>query len=129
MLSYFINNITITDVLYAAVLAFILTWLIRSMMRIRTILTTLAEANPFTNPNDVKVILERCYSLFPMEKIQFHGREYKRGMRIKIVTIQNKIVTGEFIGGNSKNMVCIMTSKNIIAHDIANITEISTVEE
>jgi hypothetical protein len=129
MLSFFINNISLTDILYAAVLAFIITWLIRSMMRIRVILSTLSESNPISNKEDIKAIVERCYYLFPMDKIQFHGREFKRGMKIKIVTLQNKIFTGEFIGGNNKNMLCIKTSKNIIAHDITNITEITALDE
>jgi hypothetical protein len=129
MLNYLLNNVTTYDLLYAAVLAFVLTWLIRNILRIRSIIKNVSETSPFSNPKEIGAILERCYSLFPLDKISFHGRVFSRGMKIRIVTTQNKSFIGEFIGGNSKNMLCIMTSKNIVAHDITNITDITAVEE
>lgn len=129
MFGYFFNNVTTYDILYAAVLAFILTWLIKNIIRMRQVIKSVSEASPFPNPKEISEVLERCYSLFPLDKINFHGRIFNRGMKIKIVTTQNKSVVGELIGGNSKNMLCIMTSKNIVAHDITNITDITTVEE
>ena len=50
-------------------------------------------------------------------------------MRIKIITMQKKIFEGEFIGLNEKDMVCILTKKYIIAHEINNIEEIQIVDK
>jgi hypothetical protein len=45
-------------------------------------------------------------------------------MKIRVTTTTNTDFEGELIGGNNKNMVCIKTSKYIIAHEIQNIQSI-----
>ena len=72
---------------------------------------------------------QRCYKLFPMEIVQFNGETYKRGMKLKIITMQKKIFEGEFIGCNEKNMLCILTSRYIIAHEMTNIQKIEILDK
>ena len=71
-------------------------------------------------------ILAFCltYTLFPLDKINFKGQTFTSGMKIRVTTTTNTDFEGELIGGNNKNMVCIKTSKYIIAHEIQNIQSI-----
>lgn len=121
-----------SDVIYAAIAAFCLTMIIRSFVRVHRIVKQTmqnAESELLTGKNDIKAVLERCYKIFPVERFSFHGQIFTRGMKIKITTLQDKIFEGELVGFNSKNMICIMTSKLIIAHELCNIREIVMLEE
>lgn len=73
---------------------------------------------------DMADVYEKCKELFPIQNLTFHGKEFTRGMRIKIVTIQKKIIEGELIGMNKVNLICIRTPNQIIAHQLEKIEEI-----
>ncbi len=120
--------LTATDIVYAAVAALCITLIIRNFVRIHRIMSK-AIKNAVPIKNDLKDVLERCYNIFPLEMFSFHGQTFKRGMKVKITTLQDKIFEGELIGFNSKNMVCVMTSKLIIAHELQNIREIVLLDE
>lgn len=117
-----------SDILYAAIAAFCLTLIIRNFVRIHRIMKQ-AVRTVAPDKDDLKAVLDRCYTVFPLEMFSFHGQTYRRGMKIKITTLQNKIFEGELIGFNTKNMVCIMTSRLIVAHELQNIREIVLLEE
>lgn len=123
-------NVPLTgaDIAYAAVAALCVTLIIRNFIRMHRIMKEAAR-NFTPAKNDVKMVLERCYAIFPIDKLNFHGQTFKRGMKIKITTIQDKIFEGELIGFNNRNMICIMTSKLIVAHELKNIREISLLED
>lgn len=70
---------------------------------------------------EIEDILKRCYLLFPTDNLEIEGNIIKRGMRIRIITNQNKIFEGRFLGANDDEMLCLMTRKFIIAHAIQNI--------
>jgi len=63
--------------------------------------------------------------MFPKEIVQFNGKTFKRGSKIRMVTNQKKVIEGELIGMNSESVVCVVTSKYIIAHDLRNIKEMN----
>lgn len=115
--------ISIEEILYAALLAFCITWFINNAIKIRKLIK--AASINVSGPKDIASVMERCYTLFPLEKIEYHGITFTRGMKIKITTTANADFEGEFIGGNTKNMVCIKTSKYIIAHKLSNIIDIT----
>ena len=71
---------------------------------------------------------DRCAELFPIETITFKGREIKRGMKVKMTTIQKNVIEGEFIGVNRVNLVCIKTGNQIIAHQLEKIEEIAAAD-
>ena len=71
---------------------------------------------------------DRCAELFPIDRITFHGREFTRGMKIKVTTIQKNVIEGEVIGLNQVNLVCIKTGDKIIAHQLEKIAEIVAAE-
>jgi len=77
---------------------------------------------------DMVDVYEKCKELFPIQKLTFHGKEFTRGMRIKVVTIQKKIIEGELIGINKVNLICIRTHNQIIAHQLEKIEEITDIE-
>lgn len=108
---------------YAAVLALFITWLIRTIINLKRLLRSPISEIGYP-PKDIKQIIQKCYKLFPKEIINFRGEVYTRGMKIQIITVQKKQFEGELIGSNEKNMVCILTHKYIIAHEITNIAEI-----
>ena len=72
--------------------------------------------------------VDRCKELFPIDVLSFKGREFKRGMQIKVTTIQNNTIIGEFIGLSQANLVCIKTGNQIIAHQLEKIEEVTIAE-
>lgn len=71
---------------------------------------------------------DRCAELFPIDRITFRGKEFRRGMRIKITTIQKNIIEGELIGLNQVNLICIKAGDKIIAHQMEKIAEMTIAE-
>lgn len=119
-------GLTIEELCYCALIAFFVTWFILNAIKIKKILKMLSESTGAVK--DTKQILERCYALFPLDSISFHGRQFKRGMKIRITTRQNKTFEGEFIGTNNRNLVCIMTNKLVVAHEMNNISDITPMD-
>lgn len=123
-------NLTLSDILFASIAALVLTWIIK---RVNSILKIVKVSEFIQNdPNNKEVtnnILQKCYNLFPKDIIQFRGQTFKRGMNIKIITNQHKTIEGKLIGMNNQNILCIITQKYIIAHEINNIEEITSIEE
>ena len=119
--------LTSEDILYADLGAVLITWVIKIIMKLNKIIK-----NPMSlldKSEDLRQVIQRCYKLFPMEIVQFNGETYKRGMKLKIITMQKKIFEGEFIGCNEKNMLCILTSRYIIAHEMTNIQKIEILDK
>lgn len=114
--------LTITDIIFAAVLAFMITWIIKALIRIFKIIKFIQ--NSAENMEQINSILQRCYSIFPTEILQFNGETFKRGTKVRVITNQSKVLEGEFIGMNNDNVVCIFTSTYIAAHNINNIKDI-----
>lgn len=125
-----IENLPITyeEVVYGAILALCLTVMIKNFIRVRQILKNAKELAQKTQSAELGSVMSRCYSMFPIDEIMFHGNKFTRGMRVKITTIANTYFEGEFIGGNEKNMLCIKTNKYIIAHELKNISDITVIE-
>ena len=119
--------ITSDELIYIAIIAFFVTWFIHTLIRLKKIMT--AEPGDKTeNAKDIRAVMERCYALFPLEKFSFKGQEFSRGMKVKITTFQDRVFEGELIGTNSRNLICIMTSRNVVAHEISNIRDITLLE-
>lgn len=120
-------NLTVDDVIYAALLALFVTIVIKNALRVRQILKNAQKITVEGKALDINAIMNKCYTLFPKDEIVFGGIKYKRGMKIKIVTTANTTFEGEFIGGNEKNMLCIKTNKYIVAHEVKDISSITTI--
>lgn len=116
--------ITVEEIIYIAITAIFITWFIQNFIRLKRLINSGATA-PVT---DIKKVLDRCYAMFPLESVNFKGQVFKRGMHIKITTFQDKVFEGELIGTNYRNLVCIMTNKLVVAHELSNIRDITVME-
>lgn len=112
------------EVVIAAVLACIITCAIRAAMRFNP--AKMAPEKTFAvHSLNMPEVYARCKELFPIESIEFHGKQFRRGMMIKVTTLQKNVIEGEFIGMNRVNLLCIRTGNQIIAHQLEKIAEIT----
>ena len=124
------SMLTWREYLFAAAVAYVITYIYRVFSRI---LKNSRERKK--NGEKTYVIktfdrqaIDRCKELFPIDVLSFKGREFKRGMQIKVTTIQKNVIVGEFIGLSYANLVCIRTGNQIIAHQLEKIAEVTTAE-
>ncbi|MDR1540878.1 MAG: hypothetical protein LBU32_23320 [Clostridiales bacterium] len=116
--------LSLNDVVYAALLALVFTWIILGLGGIvRSALSK--PSNLDYRPKDMSKILAKCYHLFPEEKILFHGETFTRGMKVRVTTSQHKIFEGQLIGLNNDKMLCVLTSRYIVAHELDKIVEMN----
>ena len=111
------------EYLFAAGVAYIITYFYRSFQR-RKEKEKNSEKTYVIQTLDKRAI-DRCKELFPIDVLSFKGKEFKRGMQIRITTIQQNVIVGEFIGLNRVNLVCIKTGNKIIAHQLEKIAEVT----
>jgi len=115
------------DILTAALWAGIFVIGIRSISRL--FLRFIARGTIFTlrpdqlEPEQLEAVLKNCYKLFPIDSLNWNGTVFKRGSKLRVVTT-NSNITGEFIGVNDDDMLCLMTSSSVIAHEIRTIEDI-----
>lgn len=122
-------SLTISDILFAAIVSLIFTWIIKSFISIWKILKNPGTIEIKKYESEIANLLQKCYNLFPKDIIQFRGKTFKRGMNVRIVTNQHKTIEGKLIGMNNQNILCIITQKYIIAHEMSNIEDITNIEE
>jgi hypothetical protein len=117
-------TITFNDVIISAVISFFLTWLIIIISGfVKSLLQRPTELN--YSAKDMSRILQRCYRLFPQDIIRFHEKTFHRGMKVRVTTSQHKIFEGQLIGLNNDNMLCVLTSKYIVAHELEKIEDMN----
>ena len=114
------------DILLAACIAYVIFSVIRLLQRIFG--KKQREIDFKVRNMDMVDVYEKCKELFPIQNLTFHGKEFTRGMRVKVITIQKKIIEGELIGINKVNLICIRTHNQIIAHQLEKVEEIIDLE-
>jgi len=114
---------TLQEIIIAAVLAFAVTAVI---IHIGERLASYRKQSALSNypARDIGKIIQRCYRLFPNDIIQFNGATFRRGMKVHVTTNQMKNFEGQLIGLSKENMICILTNKYIIAHELNKIRDI-----
>ena len=123
--------LTIDNVLMAALWATVLFVIIGILSRI---FMGLSRATIFSlrpdqlEPDQLEFIMERCYKLFPIPALNWDGVDYSRGNFLRIITNNNTIIEGKFLGINHDGMVCLMTNHAVVAHEIQAIEDIQSVE-
>ena len=63
--------------------------------------------------------------MFPVGTVNFRGKVFTTGMRVRITTLQKRIIEGEIIGKNDKDILCIITGQHIIAHELNKIEDMT----
>ena len=118
----------IQDIILAAILALVLTWIISVVSRVVKVVVTRSTELGY-KPGDIEAVLKRCYSLFPIESLMFNGITFYRGTPVRVVTNRNTTIEGKFVGANADNVVCFLTPYSVIAHELGNIEEIMELGE
>ena len=120
-------DLNILDLVYAAIVALVLTWIVEFFLRsFRLMLgrTTVLEYRYC----DFEQVMLRCCALFPKDAVSFQKRVYSRGMIVRVVTLEQKNLEGSLVGQNYDNMICLVTRRHVITHDLSNIKEIIVVD-
>lgn len=113
----------------AAIMAFFLTYIIMRISNIRKIINDRDELEMNIRNVDKRSVMERCAKMFPIDTMVFNGSVFKKGMNVRITTMQKKVFQGEFVGKNEMDIICILTREHIIAHEIKKITDIVSVDD
>jgi hypothetical protein len=116
-------SFTWQEVLLAAGLALVITWVIRMFSALfKVVITRSTEFEfPLKNKSD---IMERCYEMFPTDHMLFNGETFRRGMHVCVITLRQKRYEGRFMGINRENMVCLMTERSVVAQELDTIEDI-----
>ena len=118
-------SLTLMDVGYAALLALLLMWIYIIIVKIFRLLV-----KPLAFHFDEKEwdkILQSCCALFPEESVTIRGAVYRRGMCLRIVTGQRRAFEGELIGRNRDDMICLLSRRCLLAHDVKHIESITII--
>lgn len=119
--------LTVGDVLYCAVAAFFITWIILRVSKIFRFFTVSLKMVDY-EAGDINRIIQKCCQLFPNETVLFHGKKFTRGMIVKVTTRAEKTFEGKLIGLNNENIICVLTKNHIAADILDNIADIVAVE-
>ncbi|MDO4531344.1 MAG: hypothetical protein Q4C06_05125 [Bacillota bacterium] len=125
-----LSMLTWREYLFAAAVAYVITYIYRvfsRMLKLSREKKKNGEKTYVIKTLDRQAI-DRCKELFPIDVLSFQGREFRRGMQLRITTIQNNVIVGEFIGLNQVNLVCIKMGNQIIAHQLEKIAEVTVAE-
>lgn len=122
-----IMNLSAVDMIYAALLAFVITQIILGFNRIRKSLAQMSQSEPKRMPTEKERmdIIAKCKDMFPVGTIYFRGKVFTSGMIVRITTLQKRIIEGEIIGKNDREVLCIITREHIIAHEIGKIEDMT----
>ena len=116
------------DYIYAALLAFALSYMIRRIASFRKAMKE-DELKLNMNNADKRSVMERCTKMFHIERVSFGGKVFTKGMKVRITTMQQKVFQGEFIGKNDLGIICILTNEHVIAHELKKITDMVSVDD
>ncbi|MCL1988213.1 MAG: hypothetical protein FWG64_09630 [Firmicutes bacterium] len=117
---------TAQDYIFAAILALILTWFIKGLVRVFTFAATRTTVVPYKQV-ELDLILTKCYMLFPIESLIFNGNTFERGMSVRVET--NRTTTlGTFLGVNKNNLVGFITPDCVITHELEIIEDITEIQ-
>ena len=113
---------TMWDIIISAILAFIVTSLVIYIWEFLTITRKRLTLSNY-HVRDFSKILKRCYRLFPTDIVQFRGETFRRGMRVHVTTNHKNDFEGQLIGLSKENMICVLTSRYIIAQELNKIQD------
>lgn len=117
------------DILFALAAAYLITRLILRIKKVRGVLKNKEQLSMDYKLMDLGAVMAKCKELFPIDTIYFRGQVFRRGMQVKIITMQKKVIEGELIGKNKIDLVCVRTQNHIIAHEIDKIEDMAVAED
>lgn len=127
-MSNFFSVITLDDIMFALLAAFALTYLIKRLRGNYRFIGVYRDIAIDYDVRNIRAVIESCRELFPREIVTFGGDTFKSGSRVQILTSRNSKITGELIGANNENMICLITASHIIAHELSHVLAITLVD-
>jgi len=127
-ISVYAENITTGKILIAAVLAFSTTFLVMNWKEVKKFLGFTGKKGASFQATTVGSVTERCKELFPMDTMNFRGQVFQRGMKVRVVTIKDKIIEGEFIGKSDAELICIRMDNKLLAQQVEKIKSITVIK-
>lgn len=118
-----------SDLALAAVIAAILTYILSRLAVFLKIIKEDDELSIKFNSVNFVSISNVCKEMFPIATMYFNGKVFKRGVKVRITTIQKKVFEGEFIGKNDEDVLCVISSDCMVAHEIKKIEDMINLTE
>ncbi len=128
-MNQYFGPVSLWDVFYAAVAAFVLTMLIQRFRAIRGAMKKEDELSMDYKGVDLVAVIKKCRDMFPIDTVCFKGKIFRTGMIVRVTTLQEKVIEGQLIGKNNLDFLCILTSRHIIAHELDKIEDIVLLEQ
>ena len=119
-------HLSAEEIFYAAIIAGVLTIAVEFLLSRFSLMFAHSTVFEYES-SELERILKKCSSLFPKDVVKFKGETFRRGMILRITTQERRVFEGGLVGQNFDNMICVVTSKHIIAHDLGSIKEIRLV--
>ena len=118
-------KLTTLDYLCAALTAFVATQFILSISRLVSFSKRKDGVGVNYREADRMMVIKKCIAMFPVETIYFRGKVFTKGMKVRITTLQKRIIEGELIGKNDMDILCIVAGQHIIAHEMEKIEDMT----
>lgn len=116
------------DFLFAAAAALLITQMVIRFQKIREIIKNQTISTDGKGI-DLSAVMQKCKAMFPIETVIFHGKTFHMGMQVRITTTHKRVIEGRLVGKNNMEVLCVITSRYIIAHEIEQIEEIAILEQ
>ena len=122
----FYFNLSVQEIVYAAIVSMFLTILVSAIGSLRSLLKEMSKIDyaDLEEMEQLAHILKKCYQLFPEDSLNYGNKVIKRGSTVRITTRTNKIIGRRFIGLNKENVICIVTHYDIITHQLDNVAKL-----
>lgn len=123
--------LTLYDIIFAAVWAFIgvcvIKWVPALFMKFVVRTTIFAMRPDVLSSKELEAIEKNVCRLFPIESLSWQGITFHRGNILRIITSDEELIEGKFMGINDKNIACLITGRNIVAYGINTIDKIQKI--
>ena len=118
-------SLSYLDVIYAALMELVITQIILSFSKMRKTMARERLKQSLGSEFERLAVIKHCKNLLPVSTVNFRGKVFTAGMRVRITTLQKRIIEGEFIGKNDSDVLCVITGQHIIAHEINKIEDMT----
>ena len=123
----FPTAITANDIVFALAVSLAATYMISRIKVKYRLIKSYGSIRIVYSSNNPKAVIKSCSDIFPRENFSFRGSLFKKGSTISVKTNENGTIIGCLIGVNDDNMICLITKRHIIAHELTHIISVAHV--
>ena len=99
------SRLTYVDVIYAALAAFVITQVVLSFSRLKRNMARMRVQPGANREAERLAIIKQCRSMFPVGTVNFRGKVFTTGMRVRIIYVVNPLI---LLPTNSRFMFVVM---------------------